>query len=82
MDPPSNFCCRSSAIWSEATGTGSATCFASEAARSVADRATVVVRGRNPLGGSGAKPSVVVRGAKPPGKFSGFYVNFRPGEHL
>ena len=44
-----------SAIWSEATGR--ATCFASETAFSVADRAMAVVRGRNPFGGFGGKAS-------------------------
>ena len=38
---------RGSAIWREATD--SATCSASEAVRSAADRATAVVMGRNPL---------------------------------
>ena len=56
-----------SAIWSKATD--SVTCFASEAARSAADRTTAVVRGAK-------LPS----GAKlPVGKFfKGFYVNRRP----
>ena len=43
---------RGSATWSEATD--SATFFASQAARSAADRATAVVRG--PFVGLGAKP--------------------------
>ena len=42
------------AIWKEATD--SVTCFASEVARTAADRATAVVRGRNPPRGLGAKP--------------------------
>ena len=40
---------RGSAIWNEATD--SVTCFESEVARSVTDRATAVVRGATPFGG-------------------------------
>ena len=55
-----------SAIWSEVTD--SATCFASEAARSAADRVTAVVRG------FGGKAPGGVRGAKPPENFQDFMI--------
>ena len=42
------------AIWSEETDI--VTCFVSEAARSAADLATAVIRGRNTLWGFGVKP--------------------------
>ena len=58
-----------------------ATCFATEAARIVADQATAGVRGVAPIGGLGAKTQWGL-GGQAPGKISGFYVNFRPKEHL
>ena len=45
----------------------------SEATGSASCFANEAVRGHNPLGGFGDKA---------PGKLPGFYVNFRPGEHL
>ena len=55
--------------------TDSVTCFASEAARSIADRATAVVREHNPRWGFGGVAPGGWLGAKPP-------ENVGHGEHL
>ena len=65
--------------------TDSAIFCASEAARSATGEATHGSGGADPnpnCGFEGKALNWLVRGAKPPGKFAGCYVNFRPGEHL